>query len=188
MQYQNLSDVELLGIVIGARETKRLYGGRLRPLFFPGEDAGEGQRRLFAAHELVTRMLFEELKRESLLSGPNAVKHYLRALFAGKEYESFVVLFLDSQHRVIASEEVSRGTIDAASVYPREVVKTTLRHNAAAVILAHNHPSGVAEPSAADRMLTDRLKQALAAVDVRVLDHFVVGADAPVSFAERGWV
>jgi DNA repair protein RadC len=108
--------------------------------------------------------------------------------FAGKEHECFVVLFLDSQHRLIVVEELFRGTIDGAAVYPREVVKAALRHNAAALVLSHNHPSGVAEPSAADRALTERLRSALAVVDVRTLDHVVVGGTAAVSFAERGWM
>jgi proteasome lid subunit RPN8/RPN11 len=110
------------------------------------------------------------------------------ALVAERLGRVFAGLFLDSQHRVLAAEELSHGTLDAASVYPREVVKRALALGAAAVIFAHNHPSGMAEPSAADRILTDRLKQALSLVDVRVLDHFVVGEGVPTSFAERGWI
>lgn len=105
-----------------------------------------------------------------------------------REYEVFVVVMLDTQHRLIEALEMFRGTIDAASVYPREVVKEVLARNASAVILAHNHPSGVAEPSAADRLLTDRLKNALSLVDVRVLDHLVVAGADITSFAERGWL
>ena len=109
-----------------------------------------------------------------------------QGLFAGREFESFVVLYLDSQNRMIAVEELFRGTISQTSVYPREVVKNALAHNAATLILAHNHPSGVAEPSRADEMLTSTLKQALALVDVRVLDHLVVAGPTVLSFAERG--
>ncbi|MCG6507504.1 DNA repair protein RadC, partial [Vibrio parahaemolyticus] len=105
-----------------------------------------------------------------------------------RQREAFYILFLDNQHRVIRDEVLFEGTIDAASVYPREVVKRALHHNAAALILAHNHPSGVAEPSQADRRITQRLTDALALVDIRVLDHFVVGDGDVVSFAERGWI
>lgn len=121
-----------------------------------------------------------------LLTSPQAVRDYLRLRIADLEHEVFVVLFLDAQHRLIACEEMFRGTLAQTSVYPREVVKATLRHNAAAVVLAHNHPSGVAEPSRADELLTAALKQALALVDCKTLDHFVVGGDKTISFAERG--
>jgi len=120
------------------------------------------------------------------LSSPGAVRDYLRLQFHGLQHEVFVVVFLDAQHRVVANEEMFRGTLTQTSVYPREIVKKALQINAAAVILAHNHPSGVAEPSGADEALTRALREALALVDVRVLDHFVVGAGAAVSFAERG--
>ncbi len=121
-----------------------------------------------------------------LLSSPEAVRDYLRLRIAGLEHEVFVVLFLDAQHRLIACDELFRGTLAQTSVYPREVVKEALRHNAAAVILGHNHPSGLAEPSRADELLTAALKQALALVDIRTLDHFVVGHEKTISFAERG--
>jgi DNA repair protein RadC len=120
------------------------------------------------------------------LTRPEAVREYLRLLLAGGECEVFAVLFLDSQHRLIHTDEMFRGTLAQTSVYPREVVKAALKCNAAAVIFAHNHPSGVAEPSRADELLTQALKQALALVDVRVLDHFVVAGSTVVSFAERG--
>ena len=188
MNHTQLSDLELLGRVIGIHEARRLYAGTLTPLFKAVQEEDEAQRKLAAAHELVKRWLVEELRRDVVFSSPALVPAYLSALFAGREYESFVVLFLDSQHRLIASEELFRGTIDSASVYPREVVKAALRHNAGAVIFGHNHPSGVAEPSAADRTLTDRLKQALALVEVRVLDHFVLAGANAVSFAEKGWI
>ena len=117
---------------------------------------------------------------------PRATRDYLRLQLAPRDHEVFAILFLDNRHRVIEFVPLFRGTIDGASVHPREVVKEALSRNAAAVILAHNHPSGVAEPSQADELITNRLRDALALVDVRVLDHFVVTGDAIVSFAERG--
>jgi DNA repair protein RadC len=134
------------------------------------------------------QILEKRMVVREVLNDPVVVRRYLRAWLARKEVEHFGCLFLDAQHRLIAVETLARGTLDAASVYPREVVRAALRQNAAAVIFAHNHPSGVAEPSAADRLLTDRLRQALSLVDVRVLDHFVVGDREPISFAERGWL
>lgn len=124
--------------------------------------------------------------RAIALSSPQAVRDYLRLRIADREWEVFVVLFLDAQHRLISVEEIFRGTLTQTSVYPREVVKAALKHNAAAVILAHNHPSGVAEPSRADELLTQTLKQALSLVDCKTLDHFVIGGDKTTSFAERG--
>ena len=115
------------------------------------------------------------------------VKEYLALKLGAHEREVFAVMFLDSQHRLISFEEMFFGTIDAASVYPREVLKMALRHNAAAVIFAHNHPSGVPEPSQADKRITERLVEALKLVDIRVLDHIVVG-ESCVSFAEKGWI
>ena len=124
--------------------------------------------------------------RDVELTRPQAVRDYLCLRLADRECEVFMVLFLDAQHRLIAAEEMFRGTLTQTSVYPREVVKAALGHNAAAVIFAHNHPSGVPEPSRADELLTQSLKQALALVDCRTLDHFVVGGSKTVSFAERG--
>jgi DNA repair protein RadC len=124
--------------------------------------------------------------RDLALTSPQAVRDYLRLRIAEKEWEVFVVLFLDAQHQLIAADELFRGTLSQTSVYPREVVKAALQHNAAAVIFAHNHPSGVAEPSRADELLTAALKQALALVDCKTLDHFVVGGNTTISFAERG--
>jgi DNA repair protein RadC len=144
--------------------------------------------QLQAVLELARRALMEELQAGLTLSAPQAVKQYLQLLLGGKPYESFAVLFLDVKNRLIASEELFRGTLTHTSVYPREVIKVALRHNAASVILAHNHPSGAPEPSAADRTLTQALKQALALVDVRVLDHFVVAAREVYSFAEHGQI
>ena len=142
--------------------------------------------QLQAALELARRALKEEISSRSALSSPRAVRDYLRLALAGREQEVFVVLLLDAQHRVIAHEELFRGTLTQTSVYPREVVKCSLRHNAAAVIFAHNHPSGVAEPSHADEILTRSLKSALALVDIQVLDHFIVAGSRTMSFAERG--
>lgn len=142
--------------------------------------------QLQAVIELARRSLSEELKAGEALSSPLAVKQYLQLLLAKKPYESFAVLFLDVKNRLIASEELFRGTLTHTSVYPREVVKAALAHNAASVILAHNHPSGTPEPSTADRTLTTALKQALALVDTRVLDHFVVAGRQVYSFAEHG--
>ena len=143
--------------------------------------------QLQAVLEMARRALGEELKQASALSTPDAVRDYLRLHLAGLKHEVFFVLWLDAQNRLITAEELFRGSLTQTSVYPREVVKRALAHNAAAVVLAHNHPSGVAEPSGADRHLTQELKQALALVDVKVLDHFVVaGSASPLSFAERG--
>ena len=141
--------------------------------------------QLQAAVELTRRAVAEQFHREALCS-PQAVRQYLRSQFALQTHESFVVLFLDVKNRLINCEEMFKGTLTHTSVYPREVVKAALRRNAAAVILAHNHPSGVAEPSEADLRLTAALVQALALVDVRVLDHFVVAGEQVHSFAESG--
>lgn len=122
------------------------------------------------------------------LTDPAASARYLKARLAAYPYEVFACLFLDNRHRVIAFEELFRGSIDGCSVHPREVIRSCIKHNAAAVIFAHNHPSGVSEPSAADRAITQRLKEALDYIDVRVLDHLVVGAGEPTSLALRGWV
>lgn len=142
--------------------------------------------RLIAALELARRSLGEQLRERPALSGPQDSAAFLRAQLRDRPYEVFAVLFLDTRHRVLAFEELFRGTLDGASVHVREVVRACLRHNAAAVILAHNHPSGVAEPSAADRSITLELKQGLGLIGVRVLDHLVIGGDAPVSLAALG--
>jgi len=144
--------------------------------------------RLRAGVELALRAARGALARGDALTSPEAVRGYLRLCLAARESEAFVGLFLDSQHRLLAAEELFRGTIAQTSVYPREVVKAALACNAAAVIFAHNHPSGVAEPSRADELLTASLKSALALIDVRVLDHFVVAGPQVVSFAERGLI
>lgn len=142
--------------------------------------------QLQAIFEMSRRALAEQMRQRDALASPQAVRDYLRLKLGGLTREVFLVLFLDAQNRVVASEELFSGTLTQTSVYPREVVKRALHHNAAAVILAHNHPSGMAEPSRADEMLTRALKDALALVDVRVLDHFVVAGNNALSFAERG--
>ena len=144
--------------------------------------------QLQAVLEMARRHLAETLRRESALESPQAVRDYLKARLRHEPHEVFGCLFLDAKHRVLAFEVLFHGSIDGASVYPRQVVKRALAHNAAAAILTHNHPSGVAEPSQADRVLTQRLKEALALVEVRVLDHFIVGDGEPLSMAEYGWM
>jgi DNA repair protein RadC len=141
--------------------------------------------QLQAVVEMSRRYLDEKLKRGEEITSASAVRDYLKSKLRDYQHEVFACLFLDNRHRIIKYEELFTGTIDGASVYPREVLKRVLVHNAAAIILAHNHPSGVAEPSESDKHITQRLKQALELVDVRVLDHFVVG-DEVTSFAERG--
>ena len=201
----SLTDAELLAIFLRTGIAGRtavdlardLLGrfGSLRALLRAGREElcatkGLGATRyveLQALLEIARRHLSEALAGRQALKDPSAVRRLLQARLRDREHETFAALFLDNQHRVIAYDELSQGTIDGASVYPREVIKAALKHGAAAVIFAHNHPSGVAEPSAADRSLTERLKAALAQVDIRVLDHFVVGEQV-VSFAERGWI
>ena len=200
-----LSDAELLAIFLRvgikgksavdlARELIRHFGS-LNRLFAASKDEfsaipGMGAAKyaqLQAVLEMARRALSEQMKSGDAFSTPGAVRDYLRLHLAGLDHEVFFVLWLDAQNRLIAGEELFRGTLTQTSVYPREVVKRALWHNAAAVVFAHNHPSGVSEPSSADQSLTGELKQALALVDVRVLDHFIVaGASQPLSFAERG--
>ncbi len=151
---------------------------------------GMGQAKyaqLQAVMEMARRALREDLGRHNLLAAPGAVRDWLRLNLAHRPHETFVALWLDAQNQLIADEELFRGTLTQTSVYPREVVKQALHYNAAAAIFAHNHPSGVAEPSRADELLTGALKQALSLVDVKLLDHFIVAGNAqPLSFAERG--
>lgn len=201
-----LSDAELLAIflrtgikgknVIQLADDLLAEFGSLRALFSATNDEfcrhkGLGVAKyaqLQAVLEMSQRYLSETLKRGDSLNSPEHTKHYLMSILRDRQREAFYILFLDNQNRVIADEVMFEGTIDAASVYPREVVKRALEHNAAALILAHNHPSGVAEPSQADRRITRRLSDALGLVDIRVLDHFVIGDGEVVSFAERGWI
>ncbi len=202
----SLSDAELLAIFLRtgvagksavdlARELLVRFGS-LTKLFAAGkkdfcETRGMGQAKyaqLQAVLEMSRRALQEELQHGDALDSPRAVRDYLRLLLGGRQQEVFLALFLDTRHRVIAAEELFHGTLSQTSVYPREVVKRALAHNAAAMILAHNHPSGVAEPSQADQLLTAALKQALGLVEVRVLDHFVVAGGQTLSFAEKGFM
>jgi DNA repair protein RadC len=199
-----LTDAELLAIFLRtgvrgrsavdlARALLAEFGG-LRPLlaaerarFCHAPGLGDAKyAQLQAVLEMARRHLSEQLRRGGALRSPDDTRRYLQARLADYPYEVFAALFLDNRHRVIACEELFRGTIDGASVHPREVVRRALTHNAAALILAHNHPSGVSEPSRADRQITLRLRDALALVDVRVLDHLVVGAAECTSLAERG--
>lgn len=142
--------------------------------------------QLAAVLELARRSLRDDLKSGNALTSPGAVRDYLRLVLAGRPHEVFVCIYLDAQHRVTATAELFRGTLTQTSVYPREVVKAALAANAAAVIFAHNHPSGVAQPSQADELLTRQLKEALALVEVKVLDHFIIAGNQALSFAERG--
>ena len=143
---------------------------------------------LIAVMELARRALAQQLRTREVFDSPDAVKHYLQLHLAHKPHEVFAVLFLDSQHRLLALEELFRGTLTQTSVYPREVVLRALHHQAAAVVLAHNHPSGSVQPSRADEALTQTLKTTLALVDVRVLDHFIVAPGQALSMAEKGLV
>ncbi len=186
--FTTLSNMELLAVVVGPREALRLYRGALSPLFASGTEQGQSTKRLHAVRELIRRWLIEEMRQRDTMESPAKVRDFLTLHFAGQDHESFVVIFLDAQNRLINAEELFRGTLTQTSVYPREVVKRSLQVNAAAVIFAHNHPSGVAEPSRADELLTSNLKQALGLVEVRVLDHIIVAGAASVSLAERGVV
>mgnify|MGYP001821095308 CR=1 FL=1 len=201
---ETLSDAELIAVFLrsGIRGSNavaladtllRRFDGIRGLLSASEQDAcrapGLGPARyaaLVAALELAKRHLGASLERGNGLLSPADCRAYLKARLRDLPHEVFCCLFLDNRHRVLKFAEMFRGTIDGASVYPREVVKEALRQNAAAVILAHNHPSGVAEPSDADRRITERLGDALALVDIRLLDHFVIGDGEPVSFAERG--
>ncbi|WP_217515886.1 RadC family protein [Vibrio metschnikovii] len=203
---QALSDAELLAIflrtgtpgmnVLELADCLLRQSGSLRALFSASKDQfcahkGLGEAKfvqLQAVLEMTQRYLAETLKRGDALTSPQQTKLYLTSVLRDRHREAFYILFLDNQHRVIQDEILFEGTIDAASVYPREVVKRALQLNAAALILAHNHPSGIAEPSQADRRITQRLVDALQLVDIRVLDHFVIGDGEVVSFAERGWI
>lgn len=144
--------------------------------------------QLMAARELSRRALLEELSAGDVLDSPDRVRDYLRLLIGNRDIEVFVVILLSVRNHVLSVEEVSRGTLTETRVYPREILRLALLQNAAAVIVAHNHPSGTAEPSAEDRLLTEVLKQSLNLVDISLLDHFVVSSTQAVSFAERGWL
>jgi len=202
----SLSDAELLAIFLRvgvpgksavdlARDLLAHFGSLTR-LFgsdqaafsaFPGMGPAKFAQ-LQAVLEMSRRALSEEMRAGDALNSPGAVRDWLRLKLSGLPHEVFLAVFLDAQNRVIEAEELFRGTLTQTSVYPREIVKRALARNAAGVILAHNHPSGVAEPSQADRWLTDQLKSALGLVDVRVLDHFIVAGGVGLSFAELGWL
>lgn len=203
-----LADAELLAIFLRvgvrgktavdlARELLARFDGNLARLAaasvkelaaIPGMGPAKAVQ-LQASLELARRALVAQMVERDVLASPQAVRDWLRLRLAGLEYEIFGALWLDAQNRLIAWDELFRGTLTTASVFPREVVKQALARNAAGVLLCHNHPSGHAEPSTADRELTRSLQQALALVEVRVLDHFVVAGQAePFSFAERGWI
>ena len=148
---------------------------------------GQAKTAQFAAAiELARRAMAEDLKQRTGLTSPGAVRDYLRVALGHRQNEVFVCIWLDAQHRVLGIEDVSKGTLTQTSVYPREIVKKALARNAAAVIFAHNHPSGVAQPSQSDELLTRNLKEALALVEVKVLDHFIIAGNQAISFAERG--
>lgn len=142
--------------------------------------------QLQAVFEMSRRALSEQIRKKDVLSSPQQVRNYLVLKLASESKEVFMVLFLDTQNRLIAMEEMFRGSLTQTSVYPREVVKRSLHHNAASVMFAHNHPSGIAKPSRADEMITKELTKALALIDVRVLDHFIVAGNETLSFAEIG--
>ena len=201
-----LSDAELLAIFLRtgikgktavdlARDIISYFGG-LRNLLLADQKAfcqfsGLGEAKfaqLQAVIELSHRHLKETMQRGEFLENPEATQNYLSSRLRDLPYEVFACLFLDNQHRVIEFEILFQGTINSASVHPREVVRKTLKYNAAALILAHNHPSGIAEPSSADRHITKQLTEALALIDVRILDHIVVGDGECVAFSERGWI
>ena len=201
-----LSDAELLSVFlrVGVKGKSAVDLGRdmllqfgsLRALFAANlkefaQVHGLGSAKyaqLQAVLELAKRSISEELETNSSLSSPQAVKQYLQLQIGNKQYESFTVLFLDVKNRLITAQELFRGSLSHASVYPREVVKSALAQNAASIILAHNHPSGSPEPSQADLSLTQTLKSALALVDIRVLDHFIVASNSVHSFAEHGQI
>lgn len=167
------------------------YGGSLAGLVLREPRAvysHPGMKVLDAAVALVKAALCEEMRQRDCIDSPSAMRDWLCLNLAGREYEVFVAIFLDSQNRVLVAEEMFRGTLCQTSVYPREVVKRALAANARSVVFAHNHPSGMLEPSQADRVLTDRLKEALALVDVRVLDHFIISGNGIMSFAESGFL
>jgi DNA repair protein RadC len=198
---QTLSDAELLAVVLrtGLPGKSAVELGRELLVRFKGiaglfgadlsqvKGLGPAKRAQFAATiELARRSIEEGLKEKTVLTSPGAVRDYLKLALGTRQHEVFVCIWLDAQHRVVEYEEAFEGTLTQTSVYPREIVKAALARNAAAVIFAHNHPSGAAQPSQADELLTRNLKEALALVDVKVLDHFIVAGSQTISFAERG--
>ena len=195
--FHEMGNVELLTLLIGKQSAGNLGARSLLELFGfsvtkNGLATGEAlasyplHPSLLAARELIARCFQERMESGEVLSSPGIVKQFLCSKIGSLEHEVFWCLWLDNRHRLIAAEELFRGTLSQASVYPREIVKRALAVNAAAIILAHNHPSGESEPSTSDIQLTHTIKSAVALVDVRVLDHFVVGGTDAISFAERG--
>ena len=191
-----LDDHELLGLLgVDVDAATLAAAGGLRGLLDDPDDllrtvllpAGD-RARVHAVHALHARWMEARLRRDGALTSPDHTRRYLEARLRGRRNEVFVAVFLDNRHQPIAYEELFQGTVDGATVHPRVVVRRALMHNAAALVVAHGHPSGVAEPSLADRAITRRLADALALVDVRLIDHFVVGDGECVSFAERGWL
>ncbi len=172
------------------QEAEALYEAHDRSLrrltYFARQSNLSGCHRLATGLALAQEVLVEELEGRSVFDSPEAVSDFLKLHFAGQPHESFAVLYLDAQHALIAFEELFRGTLTQTSVYPREVLKRSLHHDAAAVVLSHNHPSGSTAPSRADELLTQTLKKGLEIVDVRVLDHIIVAGGCALSFAQRG--
>jgi len=203
---EKLSSAELLAILLrtGVRGASALELSRDLLLRFSGVNGllhasrsdlasvpGIGDAKvaqLRAAFELSRRALDERLRSRDVIRAPADLDAYLRMTLAGRPYEVFLAVFLDGRNQVIATDELFRGTLTHAEVHPREVVRAALRHNAASIIACHNHPSGIAEPSNADRVLTEALRQALLLVDVRLIDHVIVAGNRTLSFAERGWI
>ena len=183
--------VDALRPILGA-EADALYEAHGRSLHklagFARDSSMPGCRRLATSLALAQELLAEEMTAGPVFDSPTAVSDFLKLHFAGQPYESFVVMYLDSQHRLIAFEDLFRGTLAQASVYPREIARRALLHNAAALIVAHNHPSGAAEPSRADEALTSALKTSLSLLDVRVLDHLVIAGSQATSLAQRGLI
>ncbi len=201
-----LTDAELLAIFLRtgtrgktavdlAKELLNQFGslaallGANQQQFCQGNGLGNAKyAQLQAVLEMARRHFVEVLEHSNALTSPETTRAYLSAQLKGYKHEVFACLFLDNQHRIIKLKELFHGTIDGASVYPREVAKQALQHNAAAVIFAHNHPSGIAEPSLADKLITQKLIKALELLEIRVLDHFIIGDGKPYSFAEHGLI
>lgn len=196
MEIEKMSNTELLALLVGKRAARNLGERRLSQIFGFGvvaSDLAVEERAIYdvypelsAARELIARCFLEKMESGEAMTSPQIVKRFLCSRIGNLEHEVFWCLWLDTRHRLIAFDEMFRGTLNMTSIYPREIVKRALRLNAAAVIFAHNHPSGSVEPSRSDELITYEAKKALDLVEVKVLDHFVVGATEALSFAERG--
>lgn len=202
----SLSDVELLAIFLRtgasgvsvmtlAKQMLNEFGSLYRIMTASKQELtaikGVGDAKLAQLHaiaELGRRFFAAQLARENVMENPQVTRHYLQSVLAHQERELFMVLFLDNQHRVLQAQQMFAGSINSVEVHPREIAREALKHNAAALILAHNHPSGIAEPSLADQEITRKVSQACALLNIRVLDHLVIGRGEYVSFAERGWL